>query len=86
MIPRTILTVFSFALVPLSGCSSTGPASDEIARENAETNAVIAAAQNHPALKGNSAEASGEPLPPLPGVDVAVPAASNEEAEHQHPH
>jgi hypothetical protein len=71
-------------LASLSGCSSTGPASDEVARESAETNAVIEAARNHPALKGNSAEASGKPLPPLPGVNVAAPA-SNEEAEHHHP-
>jgi hypothetical protein len=81
---RPVRLITLLFLASLSGCSSTGPASDEIARESAETNAVIEAARNHPALKGNSAEASGKPLPPLPGVNVAAPA-SNEEAEHHHP-
>jgi hypothetical protein len=81
---RPVRLITLLFLASLSGCSSTGPASDEIARESAETNAVIEAARNHPALKGNSAEASGKPLPPLPGVNAAAPA-SNEEAEHHHP-
>jgi hypothetical protein len=81
---RPVRLITLLFLASLSGCSSTGPASDEVARESAETNAVIEAARNHPALKGNSAEASGKPLPPLPGVNVAAPA-SNEEAEHHHP-
>ena len=81
---RPVRLITLLFLASLTGCSSTGPASDEIARESAETNAVIEAAKSHPALKGNSAEASGKPLPPLPGVNVAAPA-SNEEAEHHHP-
>ena len=81
---RAVIVATSVMLAALSGCSSTAPVGDEIARETAETNAVIEAAKDHPALKGNSAEASGKPLPPLPGVNVAAPA-SNEEAEHHHP-
>ena len=81
---RAVIVATSVILAALSGCSSTAPVGDEIARETAETNAVIEAAKDHPALKGNSAEASGKPLPPLPGVNVAAPA-SNEEAEHHHP-
>jgi hypothetical protein len=81
---RVALAATSIILTALTGCSSTAPVGDEIARESAETNAVIEAARNHPALKGNSVEASGKPLPPLPGVNVAAPA-SNEEAEHHHP-
>ena len=81
---RAVIAATSVILAALSGCSSTAPVGDDIARESAETNAVIEAAKDHPALKGNSAEASGKPLPPLPGVNVAAPA-SNEEAEHHHP-
>jgi hypothetical protein len=81
---RAVIAVISIILASLSGCSSTAPAGDEIARESAETNAVIEAAKNHPALKENSIEASGKPLPPLPGVNVAAPA-SKAEAEHHHP-
>ena len=76
----------SLLLVSLAGCSSTAPANDEIARESAETNAVIEAAKNHPALKGNSAEAFGKPLPPLPGVskpDQKVPS-KDDHKPHQH--
>ena len=80
----------SLVLVSLAGCSSTAPASNEIARESAETNAVIEAAKNHPALKGKSAEAAGKPLPPLPGVDVAAPVSNkaDDKADHhdEHPH
>ena len=81
---RAAFAVGSLFLATLAGCSSTAPANDEIARESAETNAVIEAAKNHPALKENSAEAVGKPLPPLPGVNVAAPASkqSAEEAEH----
>lgn len=81
---RALIAITSILIASLSGCSSTAPVSDEIARESAETNAVIEAAKNHPALKENSTEASGKPLPPLPGVNVAAPA-SKEEAEHHHP-
>jgi len=81
---RTVIAATSMILASLSGCSSTAPAGDEIARESAETNAVIEAAKNHPALRENSTEASGKPLPPLPGVNVAAPT-SKEEAEHHHP-
>ena len=85
---RAAFAVSSLVLATLAGCSSTAPASDEIARESAETNAVIEAAKNHPALKENSAEAAGKPLPPLPGVNVAAPASnqSAEDAEHHDHH
>ena len=85
---RAALAASSIFLASLAGCSSTAPANDEIARESAETNAVIEAAKNHPALKGHSAEASGKPLPPLPGVNVAAPASnqSDDEAEHHDHH
>jgi hypothetical protein len=80
----------TFCLASLAGCSSTAPASDEIARESAETNAVIEAAKNHPALARRSADATGKPLPPLPGVDVAAPVSNqtDDKAEHhgEHPH
>lgn len=81
---RAAFAISSLFLALLTGCSSTAPANSEIARESAETNAVIEAAKNHPALKGNSAEASGKPLPPLPGVNVAAPASkqSDDQAEH----
>lgn len=85
---RANFVLSSIVLISLAGCSSTAPASDEIARESAETNAVIEAAKNHPALKEHSAEASGKPLPPLPGVNVAAPASnqSDDEAEHHEHH
>ena len=85
---RAAFAVSSLFLASLAGCSSTAPANNEIARESAETNAVIEAAKNHPALKNHSAEAAGEPLPPLPGVDVAAPASnqSDDKAEHHDDH
>jgi outer membrane murein-binding lipoprotein Lpp len=80
----------TLVLVSLAGCSSTAPASNEIARESAETNAVIEAAKNHPALTGKSAEAAGKPLPPLAGVNVAAPVSNqtDDKADHdgEHPH
>ena len=85
---RAVFTVSSLLLVSLAGCSSTAPASNEIARESAETDAVIEAAKNHPALKENSAEAAGKPLPPLPGVNVAAPVSnqSDDKADHHDHH
>jgi hypothetical protein len=81
---RTAFAVSCLFLASLAGCSSTAPASDENARESAETNAVIEAAKNHPALKDHSAEAEGKPLPPLPGVDVAAPASKKSDGQAEH--
>ena len=83
---RPVRLITLLFLASLTGCSSTGPASDEIARESAETNAVIEAAKNHPALKGNSAEASGKPLPPLPGVTSSAPKTLPEQKHEPHRH
>ena len=83
---RDVFAVTSMILASLSGCSSTAPAGDEIARESAETNAVIEAAKNHPALKENSIEASGKPLPPLPGVTSPAPKTLPEQKHEPHRH
>ena len=83
---RTVIAATSMILASLSGCSSTAPAGDEIARESAETNAVIEAAKNHPALRENSTEASGKPLPPLPGVTMPAPKTLSEQEHEPHRH
>jgi hypothetical protein len=83
---RTAHSIILLFLASLSGCSSTGPATDEIARESAETNALLEAAKNHPAVKDKSAEASGKPLPPLPGVTSAAPKTLPELEHGPHRH
>ena len=83
---RAVIAATSVILAALSGCSSTAPVGDDIARESAETNAVIEAAKDHPALKGNSAEASGKPLPPLPGVTSPAPKTLPEQEREPHRH
>jgi hypothetical protein len=84
---RTILPVGFLFLASLAGCSLTSPASDEIARESAETNALIEAANRR--LENSAVDNSlvGGPLPPLQGVHVAAPAsnqAGNEAEHHDH--
>lgn len=83
MIRLSLLTLMSVSAAVLPGCNSSSD-SKEIARESAERDAVIAAAKSHPASTGNSA-ATGEPLPPLPGVDVSAPKAATDQ-KHQHGH
>jgi len=69
----------------LAGCNSPDPARNEIAQESAESNAVIQAAKNHPAISSHSSSATGKPLPPLPGVNVAPTETSNSsKPEHEH--
>ena len=73
-------------ILVLAGCGSPDPASNEIARESAESNAVIQAAEHHPALSNHSASATGKPLPPLPGVNVPASETENTpEPKHHHP-
>lgn len=84
---RTVMPVGFLCLVSLAGCSSTSPTSDEIARESAETNALIEAANSR--LENSAVDNSlvGAPLPPLQGVHVAAPAsnqAGNEPEHHDH--
>ena len=84
---RAVLPVGCLFLVSLAGCSSTTPASEELAKESAETNALIEAANRR--LEDSAADNSllGAPLPPLQGVHVPAPAsnqAGNEAEHHEH--
>ena len=86
----SLLVVVSITIASLSGCNSQNSESKQVAREGQERDSAIEAAKNHPANAGN-AEATGKPLPPLPGVDTPAPKTENEsgheehQAEHNHP-
>jgi hypothetical protein len=70
----------------LSGCSSPDPQRNQIAKETAERNALLTAAQEHPAFKGEGA-ATGNSLPPLPGVNAPSPKKATPDTnapEHNH--
>ena len=73
-------------LAPLSACNSTASVDDELARESAETNALIDAAKRQLAAASPNGEDSGKPLPPLPGVDIPAPAANDAGADEEHHH
>lgn len=84
---RTVLPVGFLFIASLAGCNLTSTASDEIAHESAESNALIEAANRR--LENSAVDNSlvGAPLPPLQGVDVPAPAsnqAGNEAEHHDH--
>ena len=70
----------------LAGCSSTGPASNEIAQESAESNELIESAKSRLEASAHDNSMLGKPLPPLPGVNAPAPETSNStQPEHHHP-
>ena len=73
------LIMSSVFLWAIAACSPQNSERKQVAREGADREAAVEAAKNHPANTGNP-EATGQPLPPLPGVDTPVPKA---EAEHE---
>lgn len=79
----TVLIAICFA--SLSGCNSPNPDKDQIARESAERDALVSAAEGHPALKGEK-EATGKPLPPLPGVNTPAPKSTSTHDDHMAEH
>jgi hypothetical protein len=86
MRPTRFVAIGLITVPMLAGCNSPDPASNEIAKASAESNAVIEAAKNHPALSQHSSSATGKPLPPLPGVNTPAPETSNtSQPEHHHP-
>ena len=78
-----LLVVSSLSIASLAGCSSPPPVSGEIAREGAETNALIEAAKGQ--IEAASATNDfGKPLPPLRGVDTPLPAKNPNSSHHEH--
>jgi hypothetical protein len=69
----------------LAGCSSTGPASNDIAQESAESNELIESAKARIEASARDNSMLGRPLPPLPGVNIPAPETSNTSDPEHHP-
>jgi hypothetical protein len=89
---RIVDTTAAFALAMSTlACSPTPRADNELARENAESNALIEAAKRRLEASSSNGEDFGKPLPPLPGVHTPASvtngpeAKTQQEAEHHHP-
>ena len=73
-------------LTSLAGCTSADPASNELAREDAERNALLEATQSRFEEAARNGSDLGK-LPPLPGVDYPAPKSpENSAAESHHGH
>jgi len=72
--------LIAICLASVSGCHSPAPENNQIQRETAERDALVSAAHKHPSLTGEK-DATGKPLPPLPGVNA--PGSKKVSSEHE---